>query len=278
MKSILLFGAGGQFGREFLNIEKNIIPVYHTSKNGELSIDLNNLDSIKKIISENKPDIIVNGAAFNSVDLSEKEHDVAYSINAEAVKIMAREANKLGSKFLHISTDYIFDGLTGNYSENSIPNPINFYGLSKLMGDNFASAYESSIVIRTSGVYGYSNNFPIFVYNNLKNNKRINALKGFYSPIHAYNLAMAAKKLIDLNYNGIINIAGERISRFDFANYIAETFNLNKDILEVDNFENLMAKRPFDSSLNILKAKKLLNFDFYSAKSNLEKLKNNIYL
>jgi dTDP-4-dehydrorhamnose reductase len=278
MAKILLFGAGGQFGREFLNLYENIIPVFHSNNSEGLNADLNDFDSIKRIINEYKPDIIVNGAAFNNVDLSEKEHGMAYNINSLAVKTMAQEASRIKAKLVHISTDYIFDGVDGNYNEKSIPNPINFYGLSKLIGENFAAAYETPIIVRTSGVFGYSNNYPLFVYNNLKDNKKVNAINGFYSPIHAYNLARAIKQLIDLNYNGIINLAGERISRYDLAIKIAETFNFDKNIEEIENSNNMLAKRPYDSSLDISMAKKMLGFDFYSIKSNLERLKNNISL
>lgn len=269
MSGIVILGSGGQLGRELSLLFPEARKFYHTGPSGG-KIDLSNLDGLEKTLLEIHPDVILNGAALANVDLCEKEKKLAYLINAEAVRVLVRVAKNIGSLLVHVSTDYVFDGKEGNYTEDSVPNPLNYYGLSKLIGDAYALSYENSIVVRTSGVFGYNKNFPLFVLNRLRENEPVTAIKGYYSPIHAKNLAESIKHLLAFEFRGVINIAGERISRYDFAVSIAEKFNLGKALVsENQSIANMNATRPFDSSLDISKAKGILGFDFQSLESNL---------
>ncbi|SAI84431.1 NAD(P)-dependent oxidoreductase [Saccharolobus solfataricus] len=90
---------------------------------------------------------------MTDVDKCEVEREKAYKINAEAVKHMVRASRVVEAYFIHVSTDYVFDGTKGNYKEDDLPNPINYYGLTKLLGETFALSYDDSLVIRTSGVF-----------------------------------------------------------------------------------------------------------------------------
>lgn len=267
---ILIFGASGQLGLELSKIlQGDLIKVYNSNEieNG-YKLDLTNFSMVEDFILKKKPDIIINTAAITDVDKCETEKDIAYKVNAEAVKHIVRAARVIEAYFIQISTDYVFDGQKGLYKEEDLPNPINYYGLTKLLGDTYALSYDDSLVIRTSGIFR-NKGFPIYVYKTLKENKEVNAFKGYYSPISARKLAEAINEIIQYRKTGIINIAGERISRYEFALKIKEKFNLDGIIKEVDDVESWIAKRPFDSSLDILKAKKLLSVDFYSLDENL---------
>ncbi|MHB8371725.1 MAG: SDR family oxidoreductase [Thermoplasmataceae archaeon] len=273
MKNILILGAGGQLGRELSLLFPEATAVYH-HKEGSLNLNIENEKSLVDIIDKKKPEIIINAAALANVDLCEKDNSLAYNINGDSLRVITRQARKYNSLLIHISTDYVFDGKTGNYSENSIPNPINYYGLSKLIGDIYTSGYERSMIIRTSGVFGYTNNFPKFVIKTLSEGNQVNAIRGYYSPIHAHNLALAISELINKNYKGIINIAGDRISRYDLALKISDMFNFDKNLIkDVESSPVMVAHRPFDSSLNISLGRKILNFDFHSSYANLKLLK-----
>lgn len=273
---VLITGADGQLGRELRKLYPDAIGTSHDpSKMFYLQIEDQN--AIIKLLERERPDVVVNCAALTNVDRCEKEKENAYKVNALAVRSLALECRRIGAKLVYISTDYVFDGIDGNYPEDASPNPVNYYGLSKLAGEHFAFSAEENLVVRTSGVFGYSNNFPLFAYNKLKNGEVVKAIEGFYSPIHAENLAKGVKKLIDLNEVGIINVAGERISRMTLALTIAEFFNYDKNLIaESDTVQNLQARRPFDSSLNITKARKLIYFDFYTINSNLHAFKRSI--
>ncbi len=273
---IVITGADGQLGRELMKLYPDAIGTSHDPSR-MFYLPIENQDAIIKLLERERPDVVVNCAALTNVDRCEKEREYAYKVNGLAVRSMALECRRIGAKLVHISTDYVFDGTDGNYSEDFPTNPVNYYGLSKLAGEHFAFSGEENLVVRTSGVFGYSNNFPLFVYNKLKNGEVVKAIKGFYSPIHAENLAKAVKELIDLKEVGIINVAGERISRMDLALSIAEFFKLDKNLVtESDTVKLLQAKRPFDSSLNITKARKLIDFDFYTINSNLDALRRSI--
>ena len=270
--NVVILGAGGQVGRELGQIYPGAKSFFHKSEGSDI-IDLAKQDDLEKKILEIKPKIIINAAALANVDLCEKNKSLSYSVNGLSLFTITKVARKLDASLYHISTDYVFDGSEGNYSERSIPNPINYYGFSKLIGDTFAMSYEKSAVIRTSGVFGHSNNFPIFVINTLKSNKQVNAIKGYYSPIHAKILARAIRYLIDTNFYGIINVAADKISRYEFAIRLADRFNLDRNLIsEVESPINMYAKRPFDSSLDISLAKKILGYDFHSVGVNLDAL------
>jgi len=267
---ILIFGASGQLGLELSKIlQGDLIKVYNSNEIEDgYKLDLTNFSMVEDFILNKKPDIIINTVAITDVDKCETEKDIAYKVNAEAVKHIVRAARVIEAYFIQISTDYVFDGQKGLYKEEDLPNPINYYGLTKLLGDTYALSYDDSLVIRTSGIFR-NKGFPIYVYKTLKENKEVNTFKGYYSPISARKLAEAINEIIQYRKTGIINIAGERISRYELALKIKEKYNLDGIIKEVSNVESWVAKRPFDSSLDISKAKKLLSVDFYSLDENL---------
>lgn len=268
--NIMILGAGGQLGSELLKLYPGAVRYYH-SPDEPSSLDFSDFMKLEKTIIHSKVKWIINAAAFTNVDMCETNKEIAYSVNSLAVKSIVKASIKIGANLVHISTDYIFDGVKGSYKESDVPNPLNYYGISKLIGETFAQSYENSIVVRTSGVYGYKNNFPIFVYKNLKEHKQVNVLDGYYSPIHAKNLAKAIKTLINDERFGLYNVAGIRTSRMDIALQLARKYSLDADLInKVDKLNLMKAVRPFDSSLDISIAKQIINFDFYSYESNLQ--------
>ena len=267
----MIFGAGGQLGRELSRIMPDAAAFVHSGPGHILHVD--NAGELDDAFRSIQPDIVINASAMTDVDGCETDKNRAYAVNARAVLDIATLCRKHGSIFYHISTDYVFSGREGNYSESSIPDPINYYGFSKSMGDAFALSCENSLVIRTSGVYGYSRNFPMFVYQSLAAGKRVSVIKGFYSPIHARSLATAIADIAGNHEDltGTINIAGERMSRMQLAQSIAGKFHLDSGLIsEVDGIAGLRAARPFDSSLDISYAKSILKSDFYSLDHNLD--------
>ena len=272
----MILGSGGQLGSELRKLYPGAVCYYH-SPDGPNFLDFRDLKKIEETILHSKVKWIINAAAFTNVDMCETKKEIAYSVNSLAVKSIVKASIKIGANFVHISTDYIFDGVKGYYKEFDTPNPLNYYGISKLIGETFAQSYENSIVVRTSGVYGYKNNFPIFVYKNLREHKQVNVLDGYYSPIHAKNLAKAIKVLINGESFGLYNVAGIRTSRLDLALKIARKYNLDESLIhKVDRLDSMKAVRPFDSSLDISITKKIINFDFYSYESNLRCFDNTI--
>ncbi|MDA8142936.1 MAG: NAD(P)-dependent oxidoreductase [Thermoplasmatales archaeon] len=266
----MILGTGGQLGSELHKLYPGAI-CYDHNIGATSFLDFQDYEKLEAVISSHKCRWIINAAALTNVDACETKKAIAYSVNGIAVRSIVMAARKIGANLLHVSTDYIFDGKKGMYDEFDVPNPQNFYGISKLVGETYALGYDGSLVVRTSGVYGSKNNFPIFVYRQLVENRQTNVLEGYYSPIHAKNLAIAIKKLIENNERGIFNVAGIRTSRIDLAFEIAKKYSLNKKLInKVEKIDSMMAVRPYDSSLDISKTKKILDFDFYSYDSNLK--------
>ena len=270
MTSLIIFGGSGQLGKSLSSVFPEAIPYSHSSDNRKA--DITNFKQLKEIFQSEKPEIVINASAFTNVDACESEKERAFAVNSLGVMNIASLCREYSSKFIHFSTDYVFNGNKGQYSEDSVPDPINYYGFSKSIGDAYALSLPSSLAIRTSGVYGYGKNFPRFVYDSLNAGKTVNVIEGYYSPITSELLARSVKYLIehDKNISGILNIAGKRISRFDLAKTIATTFIFNSDlIVKTQKLPNLKALRPYDSSLDISKAKRIIDFDFYSIDANM---------
>ncbi|MEM0135390.1 MAG: NAD(P)-dependent oxidoreductase [Thermoplasmatales archaeon] len=273
----IIFGAGGQLGRELRKIMPDAIGFAHSGS--DHAFDIQNLRELENAFTSNQPDVVINTSAMTDVDKCETDKSLAYSVNTLSVLNIARLCRKYGSRLYHISTDYVFNGVEGNYKECAVPDPINYYGFSKAMGDAFAYSYENSTIVRTSGIYGYKMNFPKFVYESLKAGKTVNAVKGYYSPIHAGALAHAIAELVEYHEDvkGIINVAGVRISRMQLAHQIAIKFGLDAELIsEIESFSGLKARRPYDSSLDISYSKGILKTDFFTLEHNMELLERSI--
>ncbi len=168
--------------------------------------------------------------------------------------------------FVYISTDYVFDGEKGLYREDDVPNPVNYYGLSKLLGEIAVESIipDKSCIVRVSGLYGYSptgkKNFGI---NALEKLLRGEEVKTFYdqhlSPTYVRFLAQEIVKMIEKRITGILHVAGERASRYEFAIALAEILGVDRSLIRPVSMHEikLVAKRPRDSSLDTSKAKSL---------------------
>ena len=138
MRKILLTGKNGQVGWE---LQRALAPLGKVMAVDRREMDLADPDSIRKVIKEFRPDVIVNAAAYTAVDKAESEPDLAMAINGVAPGILAEEAKRLNAVIIHFSTDYVFDGTKKTpYREEDIPNPLNVYGKTKLAGERAVQA------------------------------------------------------------------------------------------------------------------------------------------
>ena len=158
MKKILLTGINGQVGHA-LQAELGEYALISLARD---QLDLNNIDQIRQVVRELKPDLIINPAAYTAVDKAESEPELAHAINALAPQVLAEEAARLDAALIHFSTDYVFDGTKlGAYEETDAVNPISVYGKTKLAGENAIRVVGlPHLILRTSWVYGvYGKNF-----------------------------------------------------------------------------------------------------------------------
>jgi len=268
---ILIIGGNGLFGgklKEFLkNKDYNIFSTYYnknnnSNKENNYQLDIKNEKEVEKLIKKISPNIIINTAAFTNVDGCEKEREKALHINAKSIGFLAKYSKRVNAKFIQISTDYVFDGKKGLYIEDDKTNPINYYGFTKLKGEEILKDYiDDHIIARTSVIYGENkNNFVLWIINKLKDKKEINIVDNqFISPTFNLDLSEQIESLIKKDSKGIFHTAGaERISRYDFSLRIADTFDLDKKYLKKAKMDEIkwIAKRPKDSSLDISKISK----------------------
>ncbi|MFM7354558.1 MAG: dTDP-4-dehydrorhamnose reductase, partial [Microcystis aeruginosa] len=227
MKKVLLIGAKGQVGQE---LQVTLQSLGEVISIGREELDLTNSEKISQLIREIHPDYLVNAAAYTAVDKAETEPDLAYAINAIAPKIMAESAEKIQAKFLHISTDYVFDGRKNTpYLETDLTNPLGVYGQSKLRGEEEIKTVNSqAIILRTAWVYG-SYGKSNFVKTMLKLGKERDELKVVVdqvgSPTWSKDIATAITQLL-INVDNPAGI-------YNFTNSgVASWFDLTKAIFE----------------------------------------------
>ena len=283
---ILITGGSGLLGSKVAEIalerEYEVYSGYNSHKPefGEpIKFDLANPDSVVKAIDEVNPDVIIHSAALTDVDKCEVEKELAYKINVEGTKVVAEMARKLGSFMVYISTDYVFDGSRGMYREEDETNPINYYGYTKLLGENFCQDF---CIARTCVIYGARPasgkvNFVLWLINKLENGESVRIITDqFITPTLNTNLAKMVLEIAERKITGIFHLAGAtRVSRFEFAKEIAKEFGLDENLImpaKMDDI-NWIAKRPRDSSLDTSKAAKYLSEKPYDLTKALKVLK-----
>ncbi|HWO89873.1 MAG TPA: dTDP-4-dehydrorhamnose reductase [Gemmatimonadales bacterium] len=155
MPTVLLFGATGQVGSAVARLLRGRQPCPRLIALSSAQADFRRPDSLRDLVRRERPDFIVNAAAYTAVDRAESEIELAHLINATAPGVLAEEAARIGASLLHYSTDYVFEGSAAEpYSENDVPNPLSAYGRSKLAGERaIAITGARHVIIRTSWVY-----------------------------------------------------------------------------------------------------------------------------
>jgi len=245
---ILLIGKNGLLGSEFDKIIEN----------NKLSLSRNELDITKlketlEIVRKYKPDIIINCSAISNVDYCEENIEQAILVNTIGVENLLISAIETKALLVHFSTDYVFDGNKNTpYTIYDIPNPINIYGISKLLSEKIIlnSGYENYLIIRTSWLFGKGRSSFITKILSLLNQDVIYMTGQISNPTYSKDLAKRVMKMINENYRGIFHLTGSlSVSRYELAKFVLEKFNYKGKIILVNDFPS-KAKRPKYSSLD----------------------------
>ena len=281
----LVTGSAGLIGNQLVyDLEKSGEIVYSCYNNLKpiygipIQLDLLDLEGIHKIFKKIQPDIVIHSAALTDVEKCEVEQKLANSLNVTATEVIAKEVEQIGSYLMYISTDYVFDGNQGLYKETDLRNPLSNYGKTKLSGEKIIQDITSRwSIIRTSTPFGkhyLKKTFPVWVYENLKINKKINILENqFTSPTYVPNLSEMILEIIFHRLEGFFHLAGStKISRFEFAKMIATKFDLNLSLLNPVKIDSMPWKaiRPIDSSLDISKINTVLKTKPYTINRSLD--------
>jgi dTDP-4-dehydrorhamnose reductase len=292
---ILVTGAGGLLGTRICELAlKNKHTVYstysqHTPTYGtQIKLDITDKTALTRTFEKVKPDAVVHAAAISDVDKCEKEKALAWKINTEATGNIAEQCFKKSCFLLYVSTDYVFDGSKGNYLETDLPNPINYYGLTKLEGEiSVKKSNAKHCAARTSVLYGANPaagkiNFALWLINKLQKKEEVKIVTDQRnSPTYNTNLAEMILEIVEKQTTGTFHLAGaEPVTRYKFAQRIAETFELDPELISPTSSENMswLAKRPKDTSLNVEKASQRLSKKPIMMHEALEKMKKEMKL
>ena len=279
MKKILVTGATGQLGSE-LSVLSTSYAQYEWIFADRTKATLDNLELLQFQLNEISPDVIFNCGAYTAVDKAENEKELAFIVNCEAVKLIAKYAKENNVQLIHISTDYVFDGTSSiALTENSKTYPINVYGESKLAGEIAClTKNPESIIIRTSWVYSkFGNNFVKTMQRLMQEKEEINVVNDqIGSPTYAGDLAKAMITILESSewVPGIYNYSNEgEISWYEFALVIKEFGNYNCKIGGIPSSSYpTPAKRPNFSLLDKKKIKTFYHIDIPNYKESLKKM------
>ncbi len=288
MTRILITGAKGLLGANLclaLSDSNEVYAAGRTIPNLSFSKNVKNIqmDITKNLdlIDSIRPEIIINCAALTNVDYCEDHPDEAEKINAESLMAITRKAKENSSFLIHISTDAVFDGIKGNYSESDKPNPINAYGKSKLLAEKIIIENNSNYAIVRTNIYGWNRKDQMslaeWMLSKLEENQEFSAFSDItFSPILVNNLADALLEVYSSGINGIINIASpESCTKYEFALAIAEIFDMDKSIIKKSTSEDFKfrAPRAKNMSLDVTIAKNTLKTKLLNIKDGLAKFK-----
>jgi len=277
LQKVLIIGANGFLGSKLIYyIQKDkykhkFIPIAADIQNNTIPkdiifkrIDITNKENVIKNIKEIKPNTVILTAAYTNVDKCEDEKKLAHDLNILGPENVALGCKKINSKILFLSTDFVFDGKKGDYSETDEPKPLSYYAKTKFEGEQrIIKTGIDYIICRTAVLYGwypYRQNFITWILNNLENGNQINIITDqINSPTLANNLAEILLHLIDYNKSEIIHTTGDcALSRYEIAVKCAEIFSFSQKLIHPIDFFKQKAIRPKNASLNISKLKKIL--------------------
>jgi len=298
MKRILICGSNGLFGQRLALMlgHETEYEVLNTSHHRSFALDRQLFDytqlditskgDVKSLVSSFRPDIIVNAASMTDVDACETRREQAWKVNVIGVENLVEIARRINSHLVHISTDYVFDGKGGPYKETDRVNPINYYGKTKLAGENAVLAGGiSSTILRTIVLFGaginVKNNFALWVVQSLRAEKNIRCADDqIANPTHVSDLAACVVRVIERGRTGVYHIGGaDIVSRHEFAVAAAGIFGLRAELIEKVRSADLhqAALRPLMTSLVTEKAQSDLDFHPMSLGEGLQALKRELF-
>jgi dTDP-4-dehydrorhamnose reductase len=289
---ILVTGASGLLGSKLVEILLRkgyaVYAGYNENKPKAglpIKLDVSNEVDVERAFEISRPEVVVHAAALTDVDACELKKELAWSINVVGTRNIVKLSKKYSAFLIYISTDYVFKGDKGMYSEDDPTEPVNYYGYTKLMGEEEVRLLEEHCVARTSVIYGSipaagKVNFALLVVDKLRKGEKVRALTDQWnSPTLNVNLAEMIVEIVERRLLGTFHLAGAtRISRYDFARLIARKFNLDERLIQpiTSNEISWIAQRPRDSSLNVEKASRTLKIKPLDIHRSLEILRSEL--
>jgi dTDP-4-dehydrorhamnose reductase len=283
---VLITGASGFVGKNLLKTlppDFDIFGTHHSNKKDFLHfLDITISKNVDEIFENVKPNIVIHTAALPNVNYCEENRTLAKKINLDGTKNIIRGCIREGAKLVFISTDYVFDGEDGPYSEDAQTNPLNYYGELKLQAEEeIKKNLGDYLIIRTTNIYGFdseSKNFVMFVLEKLESRLEVVVANDQYgNPTYVEDLSRAIKELIIKKKTGVYNVAGpDNISRVEFGQTVAEVWGFDLDLIRGKTTKELNqdARRPKRSGFIIDKIKRELDIEMHDTMKGLELMRD----
>jgi len=272
---IMVLGAGGQLGKTFVDKLQKL--EYNFIAPQESESDITQQQKIASLINEEQPDTIINCAAYNAVDVAEKNSKLAYLVNSEAIGNLAAVCFEKNIKLVHYSSDYIFDGTKdGFYSEEDPPNPLNVYGKSKLEGEmQLRQNTRNYLLFRLSWVIGPGEQNFLFKMSQWAEKNPVLKISAdeVSIPTFTFDIVEFTLKALDKNLIGLYHLTSSGYaSRYELARFYAEQTGIDKLIIPVAlSHFNMPASRPMFSCLSNEKLTRDLGVKLPHWKESLKK-------
>ena len=280
----IITGSSGQLAKAFIEyFKKENINFFAPS---EQDLDITDKNKILKIIQEYKPNVIINCAAYNNVELAQTDNSTAIMINKTAVQYLSEISNAHNIKLVHFGTDYVFDGKKNDfYTEEDTTNPLNEYGKSKLCGESEALKYKNNLVLRLSWVIGNGKqNFLYKLSNWLQKTSKLNISCDEISiPCFTFDIVKYTMLAINKNLNGLYNLTSSgKCSRFELAKEYIKLMNYQAELTPVPMASfNSKVERPLFTAMSNKKISAELQTNIPNWKDSLkvfcDKIKSNEY-
>ena len=297
MIKILVTGANGLLGHKLcllLDTDNDVHLVatarkeigYHLKQSEFRVLDITNPSQTENVILETKPDVVIHTAAMTNVDQCETDREGCWKSNVTAVESVVHACEKINAFLVHVSTDFIFDGTHGPLDEQAIPKPVNYYGESKLAGEQAVMNSKLNWAIaRTVLVFGITNdmsrsNIVLWVKKSLEDGKTINVVNDQWrTPTLAEDLATGCYLIAKQKKKGIFNISGEgMMTPYDIAIETAKYFKLDQSLIKKADSSTFKqpAARPLKTGFIIEKAKRELGYKPHTFQEGLGVLASQI--
>lgn len=299
-KKILVTGSNGLLGQKLIHALSNHpgFELTATSRGGNRcmsksgyvyrSLDITNEQNVETVFEEIRPDVVIHTAAMTNVDACEMDHEGCMLMNVEAVKFIVRACENYNSHLIHLSTDFIFNGTHGPLTEEEKPDPLSFYGQSKLKGEQIVQQAKCRwAIVRTVLVYGLvddmsRSNIVLWAKGALEQGKTINVVDDqFRTPTLAEDLASGCIKIAEHEATGIFNLSGKDfMSVYDLVQRVADFWGLNKTLIKRSKSTDIKqpARRPPITGFILNKAIREVHYQPHSFEEGLEIMNNQLKL
>ncbi len=293
---LLITGGSGLLGSNIISLTAKDFEVFATYNSYPYQIsgcqlvplDIRDKQQVISTFKGIKSDLVIHTAALINVDYCEDHAEEARMTNVEGTENVALASKEIGAKIIHISTDSVFDGKKGMYTEEDIPHPLNVYARTKLEGEGRVQHWlPDSIIVRTA-FYGWSpsssRNMSLaeWVISKLKSGEPLKGFTdAFFSPIFVNNLVKVIIEMYNKGLSGVYHVAGsERCSKYNFGLEISQAFGLAKNLVQASSIAeaSLRAPRPKDISLSVAKISGIIDTPLLGVKEGIAWFKNSEYL